>query len=55
MCTCMQVPAGHVYSTILVAGQNVSGTMQRFGELLRRKYKKDDGFRKADFTINYLG
>lgn len=50
-----KIPKGYAYETILVAGQNVTGTMDSWGELLRSKYKKDDSFRKRDYSINYLG
>ena len=39
----------------MVAGGNVTDAMMRFGEVLRTLYRKDDSFRKSDFSINYLG
>jgi hypothetical protein len=51
----IQIPAGYTYSTILVAGNNVTGTMRRFGEILRRMYSKTLEIRRTDFGINYLG
>ena len=51
----LQIPAGYNYSTILVAGNNVTGTMKKFGELLLKMYSKDLEIRKKDFCINYLG
>jgi len=50
------VPKLYVYKTVLVAGQNVTGTMLKWGHLLRKLYgKEDDTYRKSDFSINYLG
>lgn len=51
----LQIPAGYVYSTVLVAGNNVTGAMKKFGELLQRMYSKDLEIRRTDFCINYLG
>ena len=51
----MQVPAGYDYGTLLIAGQNVTGTMHRFGEIMKVLYQKDCSYRRSDFTINYLG
>ena len=50
-----QVPPDYDFWTVLVAGQNVTGTMQRFGHVLRTMHGKDDSYRRSDFTINYLG
>ena len=44
-----------MFNTMLVAGDNVTDSIMKFGDILRRIYKKNDGFRKSDFTINYLG
>ena len=52
---CLQIPAGYTYSTILVAGNNVTGAMRKFGELLRKMYSKDLEIRRTDFSLNYLG
>lgn len=49
------VPAGYIYETILVAGQNVTGTMSYWGRLLLEKYGKDTSYRDTDFSLNYLG
>ena len=49
------VPPGYVYETILVAGQNVTGTMSYWGGLLLEKYGKDTAYRETDFSLNYLG
>lgn len=51
----MQVPAGYNFSTIMVAGQNITGTMRRFGELLRKVHQKNDSYQRDDFTINNIG
>ena len=51
----LQIPAGYTYSTILVAGNNITGTMIKFGEALRRLYSKTTNYRKTDFSLNYLG
>ena len=51
----LQLPAGYVYSTVLVAGNNVTDSMEQFGYFLRTFYRKDESYRKSDFTINYLG
>ena len=50
-----QLPQGYTFSTILVAGDNVTDAMMLFGNSLRTQYGKDDSYRKTDFTINYLG
>lgn len=50
-----RVPKGYSMETLLVAGSNVTGTMERWGRLLRLRYKKDDHYRLNDYTINYLG
>ena len=49
------VPNLYVYKTVLVAGQNITGTMLKWGHLLRMLYGKEDTYRKSDFSINYLG
>ena len=49
------VPNLYFYKTILVAGQNITGTMLKWGRLLRMLYEKEDTYRKSDFSINYLG
>ncbi len=46
---------GQNFTTILVAGQNVTGTMMAFGGILRDRYGKTDALRKADSSINNLG
>ncbi len=43
------------YSTVMVAGGNVTHAMRRFGEVLRTIYKKGRDYRDSDFSINYLG
>jgi hypothetical protein len=53
--TIADVPPLYMYKTLLVAGENVTGTMRKWGELLRKEYGKDDEFRKTDFSLNYLG
>ena len=52
---CIQIPAGYKYSTILVASSNVTGAMRKFGEVMRRLYSKTSDYRRADYSINYLG
>lgn len=49
------VPPHYYFSTVLVGGQNVTGTMDTWGQLLRTLYKKDDTTRRNDFSNNYLG
>jgi hypothetical protein len=49
------IPKGYSMETLLVAGQNITGTMDKWGRLLRMRYKKDDKYRRDDFSINYLG
>ena len=53
--TPQQVPAGYKYNTLLVASDNVTSAMKLYGEILMKYYKKDHGYRKSDFSINYLG
>ena len=50
-----QIPARYQYSTILVASNNVTGAMRKFGEVLRTFYSKKADYRRADYSINYLG
>ena len=49
------VPVGYEYQTVLVAGDNVTGTMMHWGETLQRHYGKDSSYRETDLTLNYLG
>ena len=49
------IPKGYSMETLVVAGQNVTSTMEKWGKLLRIRYKKEDHYRLDDFTINYLG
>ena len=49
------VPKGYSMETLLVAGNNVTGTMEQWGRLLRLRYKKHDHYRLNDYSINYLG
>ena len=49
------VPKGYAMETLMVAGQNLTDTMDKWGRLLRKRYKKDDKYRRDDFSINYLG
>ena len=49
------IPAGYSMETVMVAGQNVSDTMNKWGMLLRERYGKTDDYRRNDFSINYLG
>ena len=51
----VQIPAGYRYSTILVASNNATGAMRKFGEVLRTLYSKTPEYRKVDYSINYLG
>jgi hypothetical protein len=50
-----ELPAAYIFSTVLVAGNNVTHSMELFGYFLRTIYQKDDSYRRSDFTINYLG
>ena len=49
------VPKGYAMETLMVAGQNITETMDKWGRLLRIRYKKEDQYRQDDFSINYLG
>ena len=49
------VPVGYEYQTILVAGNNVTGTMMHWGKILQKHYGKDSSYRETDLTLNYLG
>lgn len=49
------VPKGYSMETLVVGGHNLTGTMDTWGHLLRTRYKKDDKYRRDDFSINYLG
>ena len=51
----IQIPAGYKYSTILVASNNVTSAMNKFGEVLRRVYSKTLDYKRTDFSLNYLG
>ena len=50
-----QLPGAYIFSTVVVAGNNVTDSMMLFGDFLRTLFKKDESYRKSDFTINYLG
>ena len=39
----------------MVAGDTVTNTLQKWGEMLRTYYGKDDRYMKSDLSINYLG
>ena len=49
------VPNGYTMETIVYGGRNITGTMAEWGSVLRTLYKKDDQYRLADKSINYLG
>ena len=49
------VPKGYAMETLMVAGQNLTYTMDKWGRLLRKRYKKDEMYRLNDYSINYLG
>ena len=51
----MQVPVDYSVEFIMVAGDTVTETLQKWGQMLRTYYGKDDCYRKSDFSINYLG
>ena len=53
--TVENIPAGYSMETLLVAGQNITQTMDKWGKLLKQRYKKDEKYLKDDFSINYLG
>ena len=38
-----------------MACNNVTGVMRKFGEVLRTLYSKTSEYRKADYSIKYLG
>ena len=48
-----QLDTGTVY--ILVASNNATGAMRKFGGVLRTLYSKTPEYRKVDYSINYLG
>ena len=43
------------FSTVMVAGGNVTSAMRTFGMVLRTLYRKDSRYRETDFSLNYLG
>ena len=49
------VPPKYAFKSVLVAGENITGTMAKWGSLMRRMYSKDSSYRKTDYSINYLG
>ena len=49
------VPQNYVFKSVLVAGENITGTMAKWGSLMRKMYSKESDVRKTDFSINYLG
>ena len=49
------IPPLFVYKSFVVAGDNVTGTMKKWGELLRKQSGKDGSYRTTDHTLNYLG
>ncbi len=53
--TVESIPAGYSMETIMVAGQNVSDTIDKWGKLMRKRYGKTDCYRTTDPSINYLG
>ena len=50
-----EIPEEYAYETVLVAGQNVTDTMMKWGKFMQRFYNRDDSYRYSDYTINYLG
>ena len=46
------VPPNYVFKSVVVAGENVTGTMEKWGSLMRKMYSKKP---VADFTVNNLG
>lgn len=50
-----EVPEGYVYKTVLVAGQNITGTMEKWGKLLQQDYNREEWYRYNDLTNKYLG
>ena len=38
-----------------MAGNNVTGVMKEFGEIMMKLYSKSHDYRKNDFSLNYLG
>ena len=40
---------------MLVAGNNVTGVMKEFGEIMMKMYSKTLDYRKNDFSLNFLG
>ena len=53
--TVESVPAGYSMETIMVAGNNISDTLGKWGGLIRERYGKKESYRLADYSINYLG
>jgi len=39
----------------MIAGDTITNTLMEYGEVLRVHYGKDQSYRKADLSINYLG
>ena len=55
MSTVNAIPQDYVYRSVMVAGENVTGTLEKWGKLLRRRYQKNDFARRDDLSVNYLG
>lgn len=49
------IPPLYTYKSVMVAGDNVTGTMQKWGELLQKQNGKDGSYRRTDHSLNYLG
>ena len=49
------IPPLYEYKSFMVVGDNITGTMQKWGELLQKQSGKDGSYRKTDHTLNYLG
>ncbi|KAL5016026.1 hypothetical protein ScPMuIL_005615 [Solemya velum] len=50
------IPAGTSYETMFYYGMDgINKTIGQWGKLMRDYYRKDEDYRRADLTVNYLG
>jgi hypothetical protein len=47
-----EVPAGFVHQTLLVAGSSVTGTMDKYGQLMRTAYRTN---KTKDIVVEQVG
>ncbi|XP_062503496.1 uncharacterized protein LOC134180364 [Corticium candelabrum] len=50
-----QIPLEFHYETVFYVGAGTNAAMENWGKLMMLRYGKDDSFRQADFSINYVG